>query len=157
MSLAYVRSITHLLIERRQVMIKDARLGKELLVTVVNKIGILAEMSRVLADDGLNIEAVAGYAKEGNQAEIILIADDNVRARDALVKKGYKSIQERQVVIVNLENKPGTLKDITAKLAAEGIDIKYIYGTTCSCSAGCPAKIILSTSNNEKAFASLKK
>lgn len=135
-------------------MVKGVCLGKEIKVTVVNKIGVLSDMSKILADHGINIEAVAGYAAEGNKAEIILITTDNLRASDALKKKGYASVEEREVIMFDLENKPGALKGVTAKLAVEGIDIKYIYGTTCS--AGCPAKIVLSTSDNEKALLALK-
>ncbi len=135
-------------------MVINAQLGKEIVVTVVNKIGILADMSRILADHGINIEAVAGYAKEG-EAKIMLVADDNLRTTDALKKAGYKGTKENPVVIVELENKPGALKNITAKLAAENIDIKSIYGTTCA--GGCPAKIILSTTNDEKTLLIFKK
>ena len=46
-------------------------------------------------------------------------------------------------------------KTITTKLAEEGIDIKYIYGTTCP--GDCPAKIVISTNNDEKALVSFKK
>ncbi len=136
-------------------MVKGVCLGKEIKVTVVNKIGVLSDMSEILADHGINIEAVAGYGTEGNNAEIILVTEDNQRASDALIKKGYKSIAQREVVIVELENKAGALGDITSKLAAGQVDIKYIYGTTCS--AGCPAKIVLSTSDNKKALLALEK
>lgn len=136
-------------------MVKGVCLGKEIMVTVVNKIGVLADMSKVLADQGINIEAVAGYGTEGSKAEIILVTEDNQRAGDALKNKGYKSIEEREVVIMDLENRAGALKDITEKLAAQQLDIKYIYGTTCS--AGCPAKIILSTVDNKKALVALEK
>jgi hypothetical protein len=135
-------------------MIKEAKLGKEIVVTVVNKIGVLADMSRLLADHGINIEAVAGYGVD-KEARIMLVAEDNVRAVEALQNGGYKSITEEEVVIVDLENKPGVLKDITAKLSAASVDIKHVYGTTCS--AGCPAKIVFSTNNNEKALVAFKR
>lgn len=136
-------------------MVKSAGLGKEIVVNVVNKIGVLADMSKVLAEGGINIEAVAGYATQNNAAQIMLVADDNLRAIDALKKAGYKSAGDREVIIIELENKTGALKNITAKLAAEGADIKYIYGTTCA--ENCPARIILSTTDNAKALAALKK
>lgn len=135
-------------------MIRQAQLGKEIAVTVVNKIGVLEDMSKLLAGHGINIEAVAGYAVD-NEAKIMLVTDDNLRSVDALKKSGYKSIKENEVVVIELENKAGALKNITARLAAEGIDIKQIYGTTCS--AGCPAKIVISTSDNEKALVAFKK
>ena len=130
-------------------MIKSAKLGKQIVLTVVNKIGVLADMSRLTADHGINIQAVAGYALN-NEAKIMLVSDDNLRASDALKKAGYNSLKEEEVVIVDLEDKPGALKLITSDLAKEGIDIKQLYGTTCA--SGCPAKIVLSTNNNEKAL-----
>ena len=135
-------------------MIKDARLGKEIVISVVNKIGILADISKILADHAVNIEAAAGYAVE-NTAVIMLVTDDNLRSIDALKKQGYQSVKEREAVIVKLENKPGALKGLTAKLAAEEIDIKQLYGTTCP--ESCPAIIVLSTTDNEKALVSFKK
>lgn len=136
-------------------MVQSAELGKEVVVTVVNKIGVLADMSKLLADHGLNIEAVAGYSTAANEAKIMLVTNDNQRAVDALKKAGYKGTKENPVVILVLENKPGALKTITAKLSAENIDIKYIYGTTCP--GDLPAKIVISTSNDEKALAGFKK
>ncbi|MBI4706455.1 MAG: hypothetical protein HY761_00815 [Candidatus Omnitrophica bacterium] len=135
-------------------MIKTVKLSKELVVTVINKIGILADMSKIVSDHGLNIEAVAGYATN-NEAKVMIVTDDNLRAGDALRKAGYNSIKENEIIILELENKSGALRQITSSLAASGIDIKQVYGTACT--AGCPAKIVLSTSNNEKAFLVFKK
>lgn len=135
-------------------MVKNAEMGKEIQVTVANKIGILANMSKVLGDHGINIEGVAGYA-QGSEAKIMIVTDDELRAKEALVKAGYKSLKEKEVVVVDLINKPGALKSITAKLAEEKIDILYTYGT--SCPEGCPARLILSTSDNEKALVAIKK
>lgn len=136
-------------------MIKNAHLGKEIVVTVVNKIGVLADMSRILAQSGINIETVAGYALDDKTAKIMFISDDNLRAGDALKKAGYNSITEREAVIVELENKAGALKLVTERLAAAGIDIKQVYGTTCP--GGCPAKMVLSTTDNAKALLVFKK
>jgi len=137
-------------------MIKDAKLGKDISVTVVNKIGILADMAKILAEHGINMQGVAGYAKDGKkEAEMMLITDDNLRALDALKNNGYKSAREREVLIIDLENKVGALKIVTNKLAVAGIDINYIYGTACP--SNCPARLIASTSDNEKAIVALKK
>jgi len=57
-------------------------------------------------------------------------------------------------IVVRVINKIGSLKNITSRLAKEGIDIIHIYGTACS--GGCPAKIVFSTSNNEKALVVFK-
>ena len=130
-------------------MVRSANLGKEIVITVPNKIGILANVSKILADHGINIEGVAGYSSN-NEAKIMLVADDTLRAKEALIKGGYKNTKENEVLVLELENKPGALKVITARLAEEKIDIKYTYGTACP--SGCPARIIISTSSNEKAL-----
>ena len=134
-------------------MLKSAQLGKEIVVTVMNKIGVLADMSKILADHGINIEAVAGYAVNVD-AIIMLVTDDNLRAMDALKKAGYKDIKEKTVIILELENKPGVLRKITEKLASADIDIRYIYGTACL--GDCPSRAVLSTNNDEKALVEFK-
>ena len=135
-------------------MVKSAQLAKQIVVTIANKVGILAEISKLVADHGINVEAVAGYAIN-NEAKIMFLTSDNQRVTDALRKAGYSSIKEEEVVVVELENKAGALKNITGVLVDQGIDIKQVYGTACA--AGCPAKIILSTSNNDKVLVALKK
>jgi len=134
-------------------MVKDAVLRKEIAVTEKDKAGILASLSKILAEHGINIEGVAGYAAN-SEAKIMFVTEDDVRAQDAIKKAGYKQVSENRVIQVYLVNKAGALKTISAKLASAGIDLKYAYGTICS--EGCPATIILATSDDEKALALLK-
>lgn len=134
-------------------MIRSVNLAKEIVVTAENKVGLMAGMSRILADHGINIEGVAGY-EIGNEAKLMFVVSDALRAKEAIEKAGYKKTKENEVIEIELENKPGALKGVTAKLAAEKIDIKYMYGTTCT--GGCPSKIILVTGSNEKALVALK-
>ncbi len=132
----------------------SAQVGKEIRIRVINKIGVLADMSKLLAEHGINIDALAGYAVD-NEAHITVVTSDGQRTKDALRKAGYTALNETDVIILELPNKPGTLKNITAALAREDIDIRQIYGTTCS--YGCPARLVLSTSDNEKALLIFKK
>lgn len=135
-------------------MIRAVNMKKEIVVSVANKMGILADMCKIVADHGINLEAFVGYGI-GKEAKIHLLTADNLRASDALKKAGYKSQEEKSVVVIDLENKIGALKLVTDKVSREDLDIKYAYGTTCS--SGCPATIVFSTSDNEKAFVVLKK
>ncbi len=80
-------------------MLKSAQLGKEIVVTVINKIGVLADISKMLADHGINIEAIMGYAVN-NDAMIMVVTEDNLRAMDALKKAGYKGAKENPVIIL---------------------------------------------------------
>ena len=134
-------------------MIKSANLAKELVVTAPNKIGVLADISKILADHGINIEGVAGYVAN-NEAKIMAVVDDTLRAKEAIEKGGFKSVKESEVVVIELENKPGALKALAAKLKAENIDIRYAYGTASP--KEFPSRLILATTDNEKALVSFK-
>jgi len=134
-------------------MIKAVKLNKEIQVGIGNRVGVLAEISKLFADKGINIEGVAGYVV-AKQAMLAIISDDTLRATDALRKAGFKDVKENNVIIIELENKPGALHTITSLLAENRIDIKEIYGTA---STACPAQVVLSTSDNDKALVALNK
>ncbi len=135
-------------------MIKRITREKEIQVAVLNEVGTLARLTSFLVNHGINIEAIAGYAAPiGQEAGLMFIANDNLAAVKALKEHGYKDIGENDVLIVELENSPGALKNISEILAQNGINITYLYATTCS--GGCPTKVVLSTSNNKKALAIL--
>jgi hypothetical protein len=137
-------------------MLKKALLTKEISVTVVNKIGVLDIMAGYLADRGINIEAIAGYEMPGSsQATIMLVVDNALRATEAIKERDFGSIEEHDVILVELDNKPGALKTVTGLLALKGINIRYIYATTSL--DKCPVRVILSTSDNQAALIMLKK
>ncbi len=134
-------------------LVKNASLSKEIAVTAVNKVGVLADMTEILAAHSINLLAMAGYATE-QEAKIMMVTGDNLRAAEVLKKQNYKTLKENEVVIVDLENRTGALKNLAAILAEEKIDVKYIYGSSCTC--GGPSMIVMSTSDNEKALAAIK-
>ena len=136
-------------------MIKSLVLSKEISVVVVNEVGALSKMTSFLVNHGINLEAIAGYSNSiGDQAGIMFITNNNVEAIESLASNGYVDTKENEVIIVELENTPGALKNISEILAQNNVNITYIYCTTCM--GGCPAKIILSTTDNQKAMNILK-
>ncbi len=124
---------------------------KELSVVVNNEIGALSRLMSFLVNHGINVEAIAGYSNNvGDQGELIFITNNNEAAINELVSNGYNNLRQSDVLIMELENRPGTLKNISEVLALNGVNINYIYCTTCS--NGCPAKIVLSTNDNDRAM-----
>jgi hypothetical protein len=57
----------------------------------------------------------------------MMVVDDTRRATDLLKQKGFSDLEEREEILVVLENKPGALKSVTSLLAAKEINIKQIY------------------------------
>jgi hypothetical protein len=137
-------------------MLRKAVLTKQIYVTVDNEIGMLNKLADHMADRGINIEAVAGYEVQGtDKARIMLVVEDVRRASDALKEKGFASVDVREELLVELDNRPGALKIVTGLLAAKEINIKQIYGTASPGES--PVRVILATSDNQKALVTLKK
>ncbi len=132
-------------------MIKNLVKAREISVVTKDEIGALTRMMSFLVNHGINVETVAGYSNyRGDQGNLIFITNNNTEAISELMSNGYEDITENEVMVMELENRPGTLKNISEILALNKININYIYCTTCS--GGCPAKIVLSTSDNDMAF-----
>jgi hypothetical protein len=137
-------------------MLRKAVLTKQIYVTVDNEIGVLNKLADYLADRGINIEAVAGYEVQGtDKARVMMVVEDVRRASDALKEKGFTSVEVREELLVELDNRPGALKVVTGLLASKEINIRQIYGTASP--GDSPVRVILATSDNQKALVALKK
>ena len=134
-------------------MIQSVKAGKEIVVTSKNKVGMLSSVSKALADHGINIIALSAQAA-GGVALMNFVVDDHLRAVDTLRKSRFQ-VQENDVVLVYVEDKPGVLKQITQRLAAKKIDLMNIYGSTTTTYA--PCLLALASSNNQKAIVTLRK
>lgn len=128
------------------------RLGKQLLAVTENKVGMLAEVCSVVSAAGVNIQAINAYVA-GNKANFRVVSDNNQKTKEALEAKGYQ-VSEQDVVMVELPNQVGVLKETADKLKGQGIDLEYIYGTTCNCGGDC--LLVFGSNDNTGAQEALK-
>ncbi|MFH2138888.1 MAG: hypothetical protein ABII88_10300 [Candidatus Omnitrophota bacterium] len=126
-----------------------ARAGKEVHAIAENQIGTLADISQWMADKGINIKAVCAYADNG-KAHFLFVTTDNKKAIEILKAKEL-SASEDEVVIVEMNDKVGTLKDMAKKLKSAEVDLKYIYGSTTGI-VNASATIVFDSSDNAKAI-----
>lgn len=136
-------------------MIKRVMLGEEIVVTTDNKVGLMADIAEMLANLGISIRSALGYRSDGS-ARLMLVTDANLVIVSDLKKRGYKSVEEKEVILVELEDKPGALKVVTTELKNAGIDIDYMYITSSSMPGGA-SDMVLQTSDNEEAMVLLSK
>jgi len=115
-------------IEKEWIMIKQIQAGKEIVVLAPNRVGVLSEVSKLLAKHSINIIAVSAQSA-GGVALMNLIVDQSVRAIALLLKKGLR-IYENDVVLVEAEDHPGLLMKISQRLAAKKVDLAHLYATT---------------------------
>ncbi|HUT87171.1 MAG TPA: ACT domain-containing protein [Candidatus Heimdallarchaeota archaeon] len=130
----------------------DARLQKELVIRTENRVGLIAEISRLLGEMGINFSAISVEAANSG-AVLYLISNSQLYARDALRDAGFQ-VAEREVVMLELPNRPGELCRVTAALARKDIDIEELYATATTGSA--KALVVLTCSNNGKAVLMLR-
>jgi hypothetical protein len=118
---------------------------RQLIVSLESKPGVLAKLSRTVADAGINMTALCAPETAG-RGKIRLLVSDLARAKETLTTAKYR-FSEEQVVTVVLENRPGTFAGIAGKLAQARINIKCAYVT----GEGENQFVVLSVSNADKA------
>jgi hypothetical protein len=125
-------------------MIIKTRIAKDAIVRISNQSGALARVTKVVADNGVNIEAVIATV-EGADAVIHLVTSDHQRTMNTLRERQLE-VQETKVVVVEALHQPGLLQHITEKLARENMDIFYLYATAAEADK---CLVVFSSTNNE--------
>ena len=121
-----------------------SKMAKEAIVRMNNRIGVLAQVTKLVADRGINVDAVIATV-EGDDAVIRLVTGDHQRTIDTL-REQQLDVQEAKVVRVEATHRPGLLHYITEKLARENIDLLYLYATAVDADN---CLVVLSSTNND--------
>lgn len=121
--------------------------GKEIVIAANNKVGELEKIARALKEEGVNIRAISAWVFE-DKAYFRLIGSDNERIQKVLGNLG--SLEEKDVIIVDMPDEVGQLFLLASVLKDNGIDLNYMYGTTSE--SGKSAIIVFSSSNDNKAL-----
>jgi len=125
---------------------------KQLSIFLPNRPGMLAHIASVLADANVNILALSVHDTVDN-AVVRLVLDNPTKAL-LLLEQEELYIMEQEVVILAVDNEPGTLARIAQKLGHADINIQYAYCTAASSQvAGC---IVIKTDQPERAMDCLR-
>ena len=94
-------------------------------VFIENKSGRLADVTRTLADNSINIRALS-IADTIDYGLLRMIVNDPVAAKSALSKAGF-TVALTEVLAIEVPDRPGGLAGIIDILARSGINIEYMY------------------------------
>jgi hypothetical protein len=74
--------------------------------------------------------AAATCVGPGERAELHILVPHAEAAKHSLATASIVVTREREVVVVDVEDRPGVLADLTRRIARAGIDLDLIYVAT---------------------------
>ncbi|NSW85363.1 MAG: ACT domain-containing protein [Syntrophobacteraceae bacterium] len=125
---------------------------EQISVFLENKAGRLSEVTRILAEEGVNIRALS-LADTSDFGILRLIVNDNDRAKEALKRHGF-TVGKTDVVAVEVEDQPGGLHRILSVLHKANVNVEYMYAFVQQ--SGSNAVIIFRFDNLDEAVKVLK-
>ena len=101
---------------------------KDLTVVLEDRPGELAKLGETTGAAGINIEGMSAHTREG-RGEIHILVEDAQAAREALSGAGIEVRDERDALVVEVEDRPGTMAEVARKLAGPGVNVEFAYAT----------------------------
>jgi hypothetical protein len=101
----------------------------DLAIDVENTPGALAEVAAAISDAGVNI-AAATCVGPGERAELHILVPHAEAVKHALAISHVAVTREREVVVIDAEDRPGVLADLARQAAKAGINLDLVYVAT---------------------------
>ena len=120
-------------------------MAKDLTVMLEDRPGTLADMGEALGKAGVNIDGLCGFPSEG-KGVIHVLVEDAAAARRALEAAKIHVHDERDVLVLNVADRPGEFGRLCRKIANAGVNINLSYLAT-------NTRIVIGADNLDKARA----
>lgn len=104
-------------------------MSQDLSVQLEDRPGSLAKVGESLAAAGINIDGVFAHSGGGQTVAHVLV-EDGAAAEAALKAAGFQASAPRDVLVLSVQDRPGTLGDICRKAAGAGINLTVTYLAT---------------------------
>ncbi len=101
----------------------------DLVIDIENSPGALAQAAAAISDAGVNI-AAATCIGPGERAELHILVKHAEAARHSLAISHLGVTREREVVVVDVDDRPGVLADLTRRIARAGVNLDLVYVAT---------------------------
>jgi hypothetical protein len=121
-------------------------MSTDLLVTMEDRPGGLADLGEALGAAGISIQGLCGVTHQG-MGIIHLLVEDGEAARRALEGAGIKVEGESEVIVGDLPedvDRPGTMGAMARKVADAGVNVTVAFLATGN-------RVVIGTSDNAKA------
>jgi hypothetical protein len=101
----------------------------DLVIDIENTPGALAQVAASISDAGVNI-AAATCVGPGERAELHVLVPHAEAAKHLLAISHVAVTREREVVVVDVDDHPGVLADLTRQIARAGVNLDLVYVAT---------------------------
>jgi hypothetical protein len=99
--------------------------AKELKFKVQDRPGMLGEVAAALGEAKVNLRGINAWV-EGEEGIIRIVVDKHAIAKKLLAKRGWQP-EEREVVELEVADKPGALGEAATKLGKAGVNITHVF------------------------------
>lgn len=99
------------------------------MIEIPNEPGALATVAKAISDAGVNL-AAATCLGTADHVDLHILVPHAEAARHALAISHVGVSREREVVVVDVEDRPGVLADLTRTVAKAGVDLDLLYVAT---------------------------
>ncbi|MGH2500059.1 MAG: hypothetical protein ACRDF0_08235 [Candidatus Limnocylindria bacterium] len=103
-----------------------ATTAKDLTVVLQDRPGTIAKACEAIAKAGINIEGHCGVPSDGQGIFHVLTMDAG-GARRALEGAGFEVREQRDIVVVDTEDRPGVLAGLFRKVAEADVNVDLTY------------------------------
>ncbi len=101
----------------------------DLVIDIENSPGALADVAAAISDAGVNL-AAATCVGAGDRAELHILVPHVEAAHHLLAISHIGVSREREVVVIDVEDRPGVLADLTRAIARAGVNLDLVYVAT---------------------------
>jgi hypothetical protein len=103
---------------------------KEFSVTLDDKPGTLAKATDAIAKAGINIEGYCAVPSTSGKGTFRVVTSDPSGTRKAFETAGFKVQDERDVAVIDADDRPGFLSQILRQLAQHELNVGPTYSMT---------------------------
>ena len=123
----------------------------DLTVILQDRPGELARLGEVAGTAGVNLQGLAAFTGQGRGIVHVLVEDDALSAARAALKEAHLGIaDEREVLVVDVSDRPGSLGELARTLAEANVNVDLAYTTS-----GGPVRLVIATDDMQSARAAL--
>jgi hypothetical protein len=126
---------------------EGVHMAQDYTVMLPNRPGVLANLSTIMGKAGINIEGISGTQYQ-DKVVLHMLFDKGDEAQALLYKNKFTIMSAREVLVIDIVDKPGELGKIAQKMANAEVNIDFVYLATNN-------RLVLGVDDPEKAIVAL--